>query len=486
MRLTLLSRASALARLQTALVERALRQAHPGITIACVTRTSAGDQDQASPLWQLPDKGAFTADLSKALLAGDADVAVHSYKDLPSTMPAGTRIAGALPRADARDVLLMRKAAAAARPPDVHVLSSSPRRAWLLGEALPSLLPWPVTTVRALPVRGNIETRLRKLVEGDAHGLVVAKAALDRLLGFGEPFARDAAAVRALLDQCRWMVMPMREFPWAPAQGAVALEVAAGRDEVANLVRPILCERTGALVASERHVLEQHGGGCHQALGAAVIDTPFGRIISIRDRHHAQWDLLGSARVFPRVAAERLWPRRTDTIAAVREPRPVSRPAADAFRVARAEALPQDWPLAEDDVVWAAGSTTWRKLAARGVWVNGCADGLGDTEPPAVDLLAGRRPTWLELTHEDAARPGAMATYHVDVRLPDDLEARSHFYWMSGELFLKALERWPAIRHGWHASGPGRTRQAIVAALGATERTGIWLDRESWERDVCL
>ena len=225
MRVRLLSRASALARLQTALVERAMRTAHPQLDVQCLTRTSAGDQDQTSPLWKLPDKGAFTADISRALIDGDADIAVHSFKDLPTEMPAGTRIAGALPRADARDVFVTRKTTVRARPEALRILSSSPRRAWLLGETLPALLPWPVRSVEAEPVRGNIETRLKKLVQGEEHGLVVAKAALDRLLGFGPPFVLEAAVVRARLDQCQWMVLPMREFPWAPAQGALALEI---------------------------------------------------------------------------------------------------------------------------------------------------------------------------------------------------------------------------------------------------------------------
>jgi hydroxymethylbilane synthase len=251
----LLSRASALARLQTAIVERALRAGYPAIQIECHTRTSAGDQDQTSPLWKLPDKGAFTADLSRALIEGEADVAVHSFKDLPTEMPKGTRVAGALPRADARDVLLMRKAAVDERPSALRILSSSPRRAWLLSDALPSLLPWSVTGVEAVAVRGNIETRVRKLVEGQEHGLVVAKAALDRLLGFGGPFAGEAAALRSLLDHCRWMVLPMREFPWAPAQGALAVEIADGRHDLDALVTPILCECTTSAVQDERRVL---------------------------------------------------------------------------------------------------------------------------------------------------------------------------------------------------------------------------------------
>ena len=129
----------------------------PISTIECLTRTSAGDQDQTSPLWKLPDKGAFTADLSRALIDGDADIAVHSFKDLPIEMPAGTRIAGALPRADARDVVLIKQPRSSAQPESLRLLSSSPRRAWLLGEALPPLLPWPCD--RSRPCRSAATSR---------------------------------------------------------------------------------------------------------------------------------------------------------------------------------------------------------------------------------------------------------------------------------------------------------------------------------------
>lgn len=483
----LVSRASALARLQTALVERALRQSHPRLDVECLTRSSAGDQDQASPLWKLPDKGAFTADLSRTLLDGGADIAVHSYKDLPTEMPIGTRIAGALPRADARDVLLMRLDAVASRPSALRILSSSPRRAWLLADVLPALMPWPVTNVSAVPVRGNVETRLRKLHGGEDHGLVIAKAALDRLLGYGPPFEQEAHAIRSSLDRCRWMVLPMREFPWAPAQGAVALETPVGRPDLDELLAPVICERTSACVGQERDVLGRFGGGCHQALGVAVVDKSYGRVVSIRGREVGDptWRLDHNGTPFPRAAADRVWPRRGETVEATRQPLGVPQPTADGFWVSRADALPDSWTLPDGAFVWTAGSVTWRRLAARGVWVNGCADGLGDDQAPAVDLLAGRRVQWTRLTHDRAAWPDALATYHVEAPLPDDLESRTHFYWMSGELFLRAIERWPSLRHAWHASGPGRTQQTIVSAVGATERTGIWLDRDSWEQDVC-
>lgn len=492
-RVRVLSRASALARLQAGLVQRALRDAHAGIDVECLTRAAAGDRDLTSPLWKMTDKGAFTADLSDALLRGEADVVVHSFKDLPVESSGGTRVAGALPRADARDVLLVRRAVLDERPERLTVLSSSPRRAWLLQEALPALLPWPVRRIDAVAVRGNIETRVRRLVEGTAHGLVVAKAALDRLLSAGPPFAADAARLRQLIEQCHWMVMPMREFPWAPAQGAIAMEIAEGRGDLQALLAPIVCRATTDAVEQERRYLAEAGGGCHQALGAAVVIKPYGRVVSVRAQARdgggevSRWALEDSRRVMPRTTADRMWPLPGQSVAVGRRPLPVDAPESSrGVWVARAEALPEEWRFGPDRLVWAAGSRTRQRLASRGVWMHGSADGLGDEERPAVDALAGRSVTWVRLTHAGSSAPDALATYVADAELPEDLPSRSHFFWMSSELLAKAIERWPSIRQAWHASGPGRTRQAVISAFGDSSRTGVWLDRESWEKDICL
>ena len=77
--------------------------------------------------------------------------------------------------------------------------------------------------------------------------------------------------------------------------------------------------------------------------------------------------------------------------------------------ISRSEALPEHWTISPEQLVWAAGGTTWRRLAARGVWVNGCADGLGDDEDPGVSAMAGRVPRWRRLTHADAVRSARCA-----------------------------------------------------------------------------
>ncbi len=420
---------------------------------------------------------------------------VHSWKDLPLEDRPGTTIAATLPRADPRDVLLVRRDAIEQQPRVLRVLSSSPRRSWLLEPVLPAFLPWAVDSIEFLPVRGNIATRLSKLVEGQAagraDGLVVAKAALDRLLGFGPPFGDAARRVRAAIGQCAWMVMPLREVPGAPAQGALAVETLREGPAFERL-RAISHEPTWDAVRRERDVLAAYGGGCHEALGAAVLPREYGRVVSVRGRSSGGrvdhgWSIEGAGAPPPRTTQQMIWPRPDERHRAVRRPLAVAPPESGVgFWVARAEALPDAWPVDVDRIVWAAGSTTWRRLASRGVWVHGCADGLGDTEPAAVDLLAGDRVRWLRLTHAAAALedPDALATYVVEDALPDDLPARTHFFWTSGVLFREAVARWPALREGWHGSGPGRTWRKLVETLGSGARARVWLDYDDWRREV--
>lgn len=489
MRVVLLSRASALAQRQARLVAHALSAAVPDLDLQLVTKVAAGDRDTATPLSRFMDKGAFTSDLSDAVASGTADLVVHSWKDLPIEARPDTVIGATLERADPRDVLLVRRDAVDQRPPTLRVLTSSPRRVWMLERSLAPLLPWPVRGITTLDVRGNITTRLKKLRDGDGDALVVAKAALDRLLSPDEQDGASAPAVRSLLTGCRWMVLPLRQFPTAPAQGALAIEVATRNRVLREHLRLINHPATWVDVIRERTLLEARGGGCHDAFGATALTRPFGTVLSTRGRvgddDASSWTLDVTRIQPPRTPLHRLWPGPGVLRPAIRRAIPVAQPGLDAYWVSRAEALPAHWLLTPHTVIWVAGESTWRRLASRGTWVNGCTDGLGDTETPAVDLLAGRPLSWVRLTHAGGAgAAGTLATYEVSRELPDTLPAHSHFFWTSGSEFRRALERWPALADGWHGSGPGSTARTMTAALGGSRRCGIWLDYDHWLSEV--
>lgn len=205
---------------------------------------TAGDRRPEVPLEQLEGQGWFVAELERALLDGRADVAVHSAKDLPSLLAPGLRVAAYLPRADARDVVVTRdNAPLSGLPEGAAVGTSSTRRAAFLRALHPAL--------RMVPIRGNVDTRLRKLDLHEVDALVLAAAGLDRLrLGFRVAEHLEPAV-----------------FVPAPAQGAVALEVPEG-SAAASVCARADDAPTRAVVTAERAVLAALGGGCLLPLGA--------------------------------------------------------------------------------------------------------------------------------------------------------------------------------------------------------------------------
>jgi hydroxymethylbilane synthase len=241
--LRLATRGSALARRQAALAADALRATNRADLETLVVRTE-GDRRTNAPIDQLEGQGWFTADLERSLIDGRADIAVHSAKDLPSALAPDLTIAAYLPRADARDgVVSAGQRSLDELPAGATVGTSSARRAGLLAALYPRL--------RAVPMRGNVDTRLRKLDAGDVDALLLACAGIDRL-SLGHRLSQR-------LDP--------NEFVPSPAQGAIALETVAGSPaaQACVLVGDLA---TRIAVTAERAVLIGLGGGCLLPLGA--------------------------------------------------------------------------------------------------------------------------------------------------------------------------------------------------------------------------
>jgi hydroxymethylbilane synthase len=491
--------------LQAYLAGAALQSAQPGLTLEYQFRESLGDQRADEPLWQMPEKGVFTEDLRGDLLAGRCDLVVHSWKDLPVESHPQTTIAATLPRADQRDLLLVRadRWAQVCASGVLTVLTSSPRRAQNLKDFLPAALPTRINQLHFVPVRGNIQTRVQKLwtnaETGGADGLIVAKAALDRLL---EPQAEEFAAtrieLREALAQCYWMVLPLRLNPTAPAQGALALETRAGDLALRELLQRVNCVNTYAAVERERSILSGHGGGCHQAIGVSVLRRPFGEITFVRGLDPAGNELLEASLQPtqprpPKLPGPLLWPTRaSEHDWFIRATLPVVQPpASQPLWVAKSEALPAEWNVPPTQLVWASGWQTWRKLAARGVWIHGSAESLGEQEAPQVETLYGAPIQWVKLTHNLSTAPGEMktlATYQLQAReeepvLRPGFAEAAYYFWTSGSAFQRALALHPWLRERTHFCGPGATQQALQAA-GISPH--IFLDHEQWLAELSL
>ena len=498
MRLRLSGRSSDLSRIQIHQVGDALRVANPAIEVFPLFRDSLGDRMQHDPLWAMPEKGVFTEDFVVDLRERKTDLVVHSWKDLPTEPRQGTRVTSTLRRADPRDVLLVRHDlwSRVSSGGTISVLSSSPRRAYNLGSFLLWALPVRDLEIEFVPVRGNVPTRVRKLVEGNHEGLVVAKAALDRLLGSSaEEFRSMREELRRHLERCHWMILPIRENPTGAAQGALAVEIASDCDpDVSRIASSLNHSDTFDEATREREILRSYGGGCHQKIGVTVLTRPYGTIVSVRGVTDAGEVLdrfeLDRNRKTPRATRDKVWPLdRREGGWMRREALDIEQPADDSgYWVARAEALPANWDLDESRRVWTAGLETWRRLAERGVWVNGSAEGLGEDEDPRADLLDGRVVRWRKLTHDRAEAEQGLehqATYRLlSNGAPPDLGEYTHFFWTSGSRFLEAASNQPQILGGWHGCGPGNTMKIIRERLGGEDRLDVWLSHEDWLKDV--
>jgi hydroxymethylbilane synthase len=270
------TRGSKLALAQTELVRAALALAHPDLRIAIERITTKGDLVQDRPLSAIGDKGLFVAEIEQALREGRIDIAVHSAKDLPSALPPDMALAAFPRRADPRDVLVARDGRRLAElPQGARVGTTSPRRACQLRALRPDLL--------IADLRGNVDTRLRKLHEGQYDAIVLAAAGLDRL---------------ALADRVTEYLHTEIMLP-AGGQGALALEVRAADEATAALLAPLDDQATRAAVLAERAFLAQIGGGCHTPIGAYAhldVDTlSLAGMIGARDGRVVRGELSGPA-----------------------------------------------------------------------------------------------------------------------------------------------------------------------------------------------
>jgi hydroxymethylbilane synthase len=244
------TRGSKLALAQTNLVIEALEAARPGLDVElCIIQTE-GDRRRRASLLAIGGQGVFTRELEVALLDGEIDVAVHSLKDLPSTLPEGLVLASTPPREDPRDVLVTREGTALGALFDGAVVGTGSlrRRAQLL-----RLRP----DLKMKDIRGNVDTRLAKLDAGEYDAIILAAAGLSRLGALGRVQA-EVLATEAVLP--------------APAQGILGLECRADDAATWDVLLSINHGPTFVSATAERAVLSHFGIGCRLPV-AALAET---------------------------------------------------------------------------------------------------------------------------------------------------------------------------------------------------------------------
>jgi hydroxymethylbilane synthase len=504
MKVRIAARKSDLARLQAYTVGRALQKSNPQVEVEYNFSSSLGDINLTDPLWKMPEKGVFTQDLTVKLLNGECDVVVHSWKDLPTENSSETTILATLPREDIRDIILFKKTSTThvLKTKNLKVLTSSPRRAYHLKPFLKWAMPSGIETVSFDPVRGNITTRIQKLLNGEHDALVVAKAALDRLLAAEDAeFAESRAVVCDAFAKCKWMIVPLSECPGAPAQGALAVEGLKNRGDLQVIFDPINSFETMRNVVAERKLFSHYGGGCHQKIGISQASYGFGEVLfakgvtdlgEVIETHK----LVREGATLPtKTKAEFIFPiEMKESPLYVREALPVDlcrlKAQSSFVLVAKDEALPADAEIHRDSILWAAGRRTWRKLAEKGFWVNGSQDSLGEQADPQLDQLMKtlKISKRYKLSHDEAPQTEGVeniATYRlIDKEVPASLAKKTDFFWASYSTFKRAVAKYPSIRKARHYCGPGHTFELIRQDLGPESDVSIFLNYFDWREAI--
>ena len=257
--LIIATRTGSLAIVQTQIVVAAIQKLFPALDIRIKKIASEGDKDRRTTLWELKETGFFTSLLEDALLANQADIAVHSYKDLPTAIRDGLTIGAVLDRRFPEDCLVIGGTAILAvssragspcheLPKEAIVGTSSLRRTVQLKRLRGDL--------KCVPIRGNVPTRLKKLEQGDSlrdrfDAIVLARAGLERL---------------GLADKISVIFDPTKFIP-SPAQGALAVEIRADDTETKEIISKLDDKDARITTTAERQVFSALGCGCHAPAG---------------------------------------------------------------------------------------------------------------------------------------------------------------------------------------------------------------------------
>tara|TARA_Y100001978_G_scaffold150573_1_gene135703 strand:- start:193 stop:1701 length:1509 start_codon:yes stop_codon:yes gene_type:complete len=494
----IISRKSDLAIIQACLVGNAIKNNNNGISIDYIYKDTKGDIDLTTPLSQLPEIGVFTSDLRESLISEEADIAVHSWKDLPIKLIEGTKIFGTLPRADMRDIIFFKRKniKKIKKYKNLTLLTSSPRREYNLNLFLKNALPFETKKINFENIRGNIPTRLNKYTNGDSDGIVLAKAAIDRLLANGDNSL--SIEIREVINNSVWIIPPLSKNPCAPAQGAIAIEVKDDRKDIINLVKTINDFNTFDTVHIERKILSSYGGGCHQKIGVSYEKKSYGdvltlkgitdeniplnkRIIERKVSDKENWYAIDPEKIYPsNIKDYKLFSRvnikdKSKKIDALRNKN---------ILATRGNVLGSKEKIHNSNILWTSGVKTWFQLAKKGFWVNGSFDGLGESQDNLKFLTNNQ---WIKLTHSsslDFSIKDRLFTYKLTKnKIDEDLSKKTHFYWMSGSAFEYAIEKFPTILEKFHSCGPGNTYEIIKKNV-TEDRIKIFLNYEDWKNEI--
>lgn len=375
----LIGRSSRLSLLQIEIARQKILSVFPDIKVEVIARSSRGDQLQDIPLQTVEGSDFFTQDIFDSLMNGEADIAVHSLKDMSSEHFFGENKFAVIDRDDTRDVVILNQNSKVKiqNGEDLIIGTCSPRREEMAIGFLQKALPQIGNEFKVVTktIRGNVDTRLRKLDTGEYDGIILATAGLNRLLNSDE----DAAAIKKLLSDKKLMLLPLIECVPAPCQGAIVAEAHYENKKAIEVLNKINSQQLFNDCVNEKKAGSSYGRGCLQQFGVTTISCAGGSAL-----YAAGKDENGNQFIhwydMPELKTDgkNLFSS-SDHMGGFFEYEYLdSKPAIDEsiVYVSNYKAI-KDPALLKNKRVWASGTKTWYELAKQGIWVEGCADAFG-------------------------------------------------------------------------------------------------------------
>lgn len=482
------TRGSLLAVTQSTLMKNEL-EALSGDKFELVLIKTQGDQITNKPLWQLEGKDFFTKELDEALLKGEVDLVIHSYKDLGSIRPEGIKLGAITQRKFAHDILLIPEENIAKLKElkgEFIVGTSSPRRIVNIQKKLKRFLPLgnpESVNIRCETLRGNVNSRIQKLRDGQYHAIVLALAGIERL-ATGEG-SKDEIAT--LLKGLNFMILPQSVFPSAASQGALGIELLEGRKDdgrLLSIIAKLNHDETIEEIKRERKAFKEYGGGCHLAVGIHVkkIGPHFLHVHSgeVDEKPVEMKSIEGlktpklpeNKKIFiglPHGSIEgALY---DDFLSKTSLKEKVTLSGSNIFFTTR-YALDTLMLSSGHESLWAAGPKSAEILAENGYWINGTSDSLGTEElkalkeSKALNLIKNLEGKWMTLTHPDSQSDlgKVIPSYtrsekEVSKQYEEELKTVGACFWTSFPQYEAFMKRFPFLKEAHHFCGLGKTWQ---------------------------
>ncbi len=484
--LIILSRSSFLAKIQTHLAKEKIRKFFKGKILEKYS-SSIGDVDKTPNAWQKHGFGIFTNSLSKELISKNVDIVVHSFKDLPVKNSRKTDYV-CLERDDPRDVVLIKRSSL--KKKKLIIATSSPRRKYYL-RLLKDYLPY--QSFKATTIRGNVQTRLKNILESKKHdGIFMAKAAIDRIFKYGKKVdPKEFKKFKSMFNNYEKIILPLSEFPSAAAQGCIALEYRKEDLKTEKILKKINHISSLEDCSIERKYLAKWGGGCALDIGVTIESFLNRKVLFAKGRDAHTKKYFREKKYLKKTLSKKvknIFPAQLSKYQMFkRELFDFSMKLDNKNLLLTRGEYKETKSLKNASNLVTSGISTWKKINQKGILINSSLDGFGENYRNIEDHYKSKKGLF-KLTYKGnsvESKYPIISHYNLVPSINeftiDNLFIAESFYWMSFSAFNLAIQLRPDILNKRNSCGPGQTYQQISRFV-SKENLNVYLNYEDFKK----